>query len=143
MAVVVNQLDAQPVELDLGDVLDIGVGLQQALDAFVELAHLLGVHRVAERHHCPPMHHHAEFFARRRTHTLRGRIGRRQLRMLALERLEPSQQLVVVGVGDFGIVEYVVAMVGAVDFVAQLFGLRRELVRVFTHGGQFVFGNTP
>ena len=141
--VVVNQLDAETVELDLGDVLDVGVGFQQPLDALVELAHLLGVHRVAERHHRPPMHDDAEFFAGRRTHTLRGRIGRGELGMLALDRFEPAHQLVVFGVGNFGIVVDVVAIVGAVDLVAQLFSLRRGLLRVLAHRGQFVFGRMP
>ncbi len=136
--VLVNQLDTETVELDLGDVFDVGVGLQHALDALVELAHLLGVHRVAERHHRPAMHHDAEFFARRRTHTLRGRIGRGELRMLALERLEPAHQLVVFGVGNLGIVENVVAIVGAIDFVAQLFRLGGELVPVVMSGRSHV-----
>ena len=50
--------------------------------------------------------------------------------MLALERFEPPHQLVVFGVGNFGIVEDVVAIVGAIDLVAQLFSLGGELVPV-------------
>ncbi len=79
------------------------------------------------------MHDDAEFLARRRTHTLRWRIGRSKLRMLALERFELSQQLVVLSVGNFGIVEDVVAMIGAVDFVAQFFSLGGELARILRH----------
>ena len=56
-----------------------------------------------------------------------GESGVARLRMLALERFEPAHQLVVFGVGNFRIVEDVVAIVGAVDLVAQLFGLRGEL----------------
>ena len=63
--------------------------------------------------------------------------------MLALDRFEPAHQLVVFGVGNLGIVVDVVAIVGAVDFVAQLFSLRGGLLRVLTHRGQFVFGRTP
>ena len=129
--VVVNQLDPESVELHFGDIFDVGVGFQQPFDALVEFAHLLGIHRVAERHHRPPMDHHAEFLARCCAHTLRGRIRRCEIRMLALERLEPAHQLVVFGVGNFRIVEDVVAVIGAVDFVVQLFSLRGGL---FIHG---------
>ena len=101
-AVLVDQFDREAVEFDLGDVFDVGLAMQEALDPLVELDHLLGVHRIGERQHHPAMDDDGEFFARRGADALGGRIGREQFGMLGFERLEPAHQGVVLGVGHSG-----------------------------------------
>ena len=119
--VLIDQLDRETVELDLGDVLNVGLAMEETLDSAVELAHLLSVHRVGERHHHPAMHNDGEFFARLGADALGGRVAREQLRMRGLERLEPAHQGVILSVGQLGIVEDVIEMVVKVYLLAQLF----------------------
>ena len=129
-AVLVDQFDREAVELDLGDVLDLGLAMEKALDAAVELAHLLGVHRIGERHHHPAMDDDGEFFARPGADALGGRIGREQFGMRGFERLEPAHQGVVLGVGQLGGVEDVVEIVVAVYLLAELFDFRPRVLEI-------------
>ena len=55
-------------------------------------------------------------------HTLRRRIGRQQLGMCGLDRLQLLEQTVVLGVRHFRIVEHVVAVGVVVELLAQLGG---------------------
>src|ERR1700730_5310149 len=68
-------------------------------------------------------------------HPLRRRVSRNELRMRSLERLELSNELIVLGVGDFRIVEHVVPVVVPSYFRPQFrdtpFGVRlHELASV-------------
>jgi hypothetical protein len=54
--------------------------------------------------------------------------------MFALDLLEPAHQLVVFGVGDFRIVQDVVAMVVAIDLIAQPRNFRLEFFSLGGHG---------
>ena len=55
----------------------------------------------------------------RRPDALGGTVGRAQLGVLGLERLQLAKQPVVLGVRDLGRVENVVGVVGPVDLLAQ------------------------
>ena len=65
--------------------------------------------------------HFGEPLARLAAHALRGRIGSGKLGMLGFERLQPSHQRVVFGIADCRLVEHVVKVLMAAEFVAQLF----------------------
>ena len=139
-AVFIDQLDRETVELDLGDVLDFGLAVEKALDAIVELAHLLGIHRVGERHHHPAMDDDGEFFARTGADALGGGIRREEFGMLALERFEPAHQGVVLGVGQLGIVEDVIEMVVTVYLLAQLVDFRPRALEIVLRHRRSVYG---
>src|SRR5277367_3081609 len=61
--------------------------------------------------------------------TLRRRVGRRQRRVVALDRPQLVEQPVVGIVADLRIVEDVVAVGMAFELLAQLLGARCELLR--------------
>lgn len=65
---------------------------------------------------------------------LRGRVGRAQLRVLLLERLEASQQRVELGIGDDRCVAHVVAELVFADLVGQLAPLPQHVGR--SHPGR-------
>ena len=123
-AALVAQVDREAVELHLGGIGDrrVVVGEAERLpDARVELLGAgrrrvgLGVdrehrHGVANRHQ--PLEDGAD-------HALRRRVGRQQLRVLGLDRLQLLEQRVVVGVGDDRRVEHVVAVRVLAQLAAQ------------------------
>jgi len=80
---------------------------------------LLG-ERVVEREHRRPVRDGGEQVGRRSPDALRGRVGGDQLGVGILQRAQLADELVVLGVGDLGIVEHVVAVRVEVDQLAQL-----------------------
>ena len=116
--VLVDELDGDPVDLRLTDVLD-PLAVQELPDAGVELRHLLRRRDVAERQHGVAMADRFELLERPRAHPLRRRVGARQLRVLGLERLEATEEVVVFGVRDDRVVEHVVAVVVVLELAAE------------------------
>ena len=92
------------------------------LDAAHEIADLLVGERVGERQHRDLVTHFGERALRLGADALGRRIGRRELGMRGLDRLQLAHQLVVFDVGDRRLVEHVIAVVGLVDARAQLGG---------------------
>ena len=68
-------------------------------------------------------------FARLAADALRRGIGRGEVRVLGLQRLQPAHQGVVLGIGDFGLVGHVVQVLVA----AQLFAKRFDFARGIFH----------
>ena len=121
--VLVHQRDRQAVDLRLGLVLDSRVLhpllLQQVVHACLPRTQLVLVARVGERQHRLEVRHLLELRERLGADALRRRIGREELGMLRLEVPQLVDQLVVLGVGDLGVVEDVVAVVVVVELLAQ------------------------
>ena len=69
----------------------------------------------------------AEAVGRRRADALRRGIGGAEVGVLLLDALKLAEELVVLGVADFGIVEDVVAVEVMRDDAAELFGARGGL----------------
>ena len=117
-AVLVDELDREPVELRLDRVRDV-VGAEPLLHAPVELPRVVEVHHRLEAEHRLDVADAREVVARRRADALRRRVLRHELRELRLERLELLEEAIVLGVGDLGFVEDVVEIIVARDFVAE------------------------
>ena len=118
-AVAVEQRDRQPVDLRLGDVLELRI-----LDPLARqvVAHprdprpqLLGGAGVGQRQHRLRMAHLLEIGDRLATDPLRRRVRRDQLGMVGLDRPQLVEQRVVLVVADLGIVEDVVAVAVVVE----------------------------
>ncbi len=103
-------------ELGIGDALARKV-VAHPLDPRAQL--LLGAH-VAERQHRLEVSHLLETPHRLATHPLRRRVGRDELRVLALDRPQLVEQPVVGVVADLGVVEDVVAVGVMLELRAQL-----------------------
>ena len=106
-AALVAQRDREAVDLELGDVLQVrgrfrGRRQPEALaDASIERAELVVAEGVRQAEHRAAMADFAERPGRRAADALGRRLGRRERRMGGLERDEPPEQLVVLGVGEF------------------------------------------
>jgi hypothetical protein len=66
------------------------------------------------------MPHLEKFLARLAAHSLGGRIGGNQFRMLRLEPLQLVDELVKLGVGDFGAIEHEIKIFVVLDGLAKL-----------------------
>ncbi len=126
MAVLVEQADRQTVELGFAAVFDGGAISEQVacwqIQAFahaaVEIEQVLLLEGIAQAQHRHFMAYLTERRQRRTADPLGRRLGCHQLRVLRLERLEFVEQAVVLGIGNAGFVEHVVAVVVGVDFAA-------------------------
>jgi hypothetical protein len=116
----VAETDRQPVELRFRRVLDLLDVFEPLAHAAVESDHVLVLEGVVERQHRPRVHDLLQLVDGRRADALSRRIGRDEIRILFFERLELAQQPVVFGVGNFRVVEHVVAIVVMLDLSAQL-----------------------
>ena len=85
-------------------------GADAALDALRPRLQLLARERVVEREHRRAVLDGREQVGRRAADALRGRVGRDELGEALLELAELAHQLVVLGVGDLGVVQDVVAV---------------------------------
>ena len=101
-SVLVGERDAEAVDLELGDVGHRPCGVEAAPHALVERAQLLFVVGVVERQHRQQVLDGREPFGRAAADALRRRVGRDEIGMLGLERLQLAHQRVELGVGDLG-----------------------------------------
>ena len=124
-AVLVDQGDRQAVDLRLHHVVDLA-GRRCPSCSITRRARschapqLLGAAGVGEAQHGAQVLDGREPLGRRRPHPLGGRVGRREVRMLGLERLQLAHPVVVDDVLDRRLVQDVVRVVGRVDQAAQL-----------------------
>jgi hypothetical protein len=119
----VVQGEREAVELELADVADLFGAGQGVADALVPGAQFGLVVGVVEREHGARVRRLDEAFAGLAADALGGRVGRDQLGMLGLERLQAVHARVVLGVGDLGRVEHVVEMLVVAKVLAQGFDL--------------------
>ena len=96
------------------------VAAQPLAHLAIEVRQVLVGEAVGQRQHRNRVLHGGEFGRRRTRHALRRRVRRDQFRMRRLERAQFVHEPVVFGVRHRRLVENVVAVVVAVDFVAQL-----------------------
>ncbi len=99
------------------------------MQALVEGQHFGLVEGIFERQHRDLVRDGLEVAGRRRADPLGRRIGRHQVGMFGLERLQPAKQLVVGLVGNRRLVEHVVAVIVLVDFAPEPFGLGADFGR--------------
>lgn len=130
LAALVEQADGQAVQLRLATVLDLRATAEQVAArqqvgqsfayAAVEVQQVLLLEGVAEAEHGDLMAHFAERRGRRAADPLGRRVGRQQLRVLGLQRLQLAEQAIVFGVGNARFVEHVVTVIVGVQFGSQL-----------------------
>ena len=130
LAAFVEQADGQAVQLRLATVLDLRATTEQVAArqqvgqsfayAAVEVQQVLLLEGVAEAEHGDLMAHFAERRGRRAADPLGRRVGRQQLRVLGLQRLQLAEQAIVFGVGNARFVEHVVTVIVGVQFGSQL-----------------------
>jgi hypothetical protein len=126
----VGEGDAQPVDLELGHVLDRGAGRACALaDALVEGAELLFVVGVVETEHRLQMLDGRKPLRRAPGHPPRRRIGRDEVGILRFERFQFVEQPVEFRVGNLRIVVDVVTLFVVPDGLAQIANPRDEVLR--------------
>ena len=118
-AVLVEQVDGQPVHLELAQVVDVdspGV----ALDPLGPGRQLGGRERVVQAHHPLDVVDGLELGGERATDGLGGRVRRAQLGMTLLDRLQLAHHRVVVAVADRRRVAHEVVEAVPVDLLGQL-----------------------
>ena len=119
--VLVEDRHGQAVDFELTHEID--VARDVALHALAPRQELLEGEGVVERHHRSAVAHGREGRGvRSGAHLLSGRVGRHQVGVCLLDRPQLADQGVVLGVGDLGVVELVVADVVMFDLLPQLFG---------------------
>src|SRR5438067_2490089 len=123
-AVLVAQADREAVELELGGIFDgwlVGPELELAADARIELggAGVLGVRLGADGEHGDVVAHRGEILGRRAADAPRRRVGRGELWMRLLQRLQLAEQAVVLRVGELRRVLDVVQAVVTLDLGPQ------------------------
>ena len=121
----VGEVDRETVDLRLEHVRDRGVLAEALANVLGPLLDRLVGRHLLERAHGGQVPNLLELRRRRRADPLGGRVGRHELRMLALQLHELVVGTVVRGVVDRGLVEHVVLVQPAVEQVAQLGGPRR------------------
>ncbi len=125
-AAVVVEADGQPVDLQFGDVAQLGGRFrgrwqrEAPADTCVERSQLVVAEGVRQRQHRARMADLIEGAGRRATDPLCRRLGRGQVREGRFERDELPEQAVVLGVGQLGRVLYVIQLVGPVDRGSEL-----------------------
>ena len=120
-AMLVGQGDAEAVDLQLRDIRELLIaGVQRAAQPLVERARIVLVVGVVEAEHRRGVAHDAKAGGEgAAADTLGRRIGRDEIGMRVLERLQLGEQRVELGVGDLGIVVAVVALFVVADLSAE------------------------
>ena len=113
-AVLVGEIDRQPVELRFAAVLD-RRDVERLAHAPVERLDLVVAEGVVDREHRHAVRDGRELLRRRGADALCRRVGSDELGMVGFERLKLAQEAIVLGVADRRRVEHVVAVVRLVD----------------------------
>ena len=106
-----------------------GIGPEALGHPLTPRPQLVLVHRVVEARHRHSMRHRRERGRSRRPRHVEHRLGRHELRMLALDLAKFANELVVVGVGDFRVVGAEVPIVVIRDQFAEFFGTGDDALR--------------
>ena len=110
-AVFIAQVDGQAIEFHFGSVVDFcTVKVQAFAYAAVEVDDIVIGKTIVQRQHRHRVRDLLELRQGRRAHAQGGRIRRPEFRMSRFQRLQFDKQLVVLGVGNGGIVEHVVGV---------------------------------
>ena len=117
-AVLVEQVDREPVDLELAEHRRRPSTPSRASRALPARELLVG-EGVVEAHHRLEVVHGGELGGDRAADLLRRRVGGAQLGELLLELLQPAHPVVEVGVGQRRVVEHVVAPAGVLDLLGQ------------------------
>ena len=130
-ALLIPQAHGQAVELELGHVLDrrrcLGKHKFPAHPGIkIKRTRGFGVGLGADAEHRHSMPHTGECGQGRGAHALGGRIGADQFRVHRLDRLQGPKQAVVLGIGNGGRIQHVVAVRMLVQQMAQLGQLRQS-----------------
>ncbi len=118
-AIAINQLDRHPVHLQLADIIERLFTVQKTPGAGIELAHLRGIEGILQGEHGEGVADRFEFLQRRGTDPLRGGSRGRQVREGFFQLEQFAEKPVILGIGNFRPVEYVVEIVVAVQFGAE------------------------
>ena len=118
-AVDVLQGERHAVQLEFADVVELGAPTE-FVHSPLPVAQLVRAVGIVEREHGGRMPHLEKFLARLAAHSLGGRIGGNQFRMLRLEPLQLVDELVKLGVGDFGAIEHEIKIFVVLDGLAKL-----------------------
>jgi len=131
--VLVDQFDGEAVEFRLGHHLErlAAEALRRPLPPFAEFPL---VECVVEAEHGDAVADRAELLDRLSAHPLGRRLGDDEFGVLFLEFLEAPHQPVILGVGDFRLVEDVVAVVVVFDLSSEFFDFCHDLLWCFSHG---------
>ena len=137
--VFVAQAHGKAIKFGLSHVFDRGIGLGQSqLFAHARIKSLgargLGVGLGVNAEHGHGMPHRRQALHHRADHALRGRIGRNQLGVLGLQRLQLAKHAVVFGIGHRGRILHVIRVRPAVQLRTQrvYFGSRFDSGLRFT-----------
>ena len=122
LAILVVQGQRHAVELQFADVVNV-LAAAEFVHAALPVAQFVLAVGVVERQHGRRVRRFDESLARLAADALRGGVGRDQFGMFGFELLQLDHELVEFGVGDFGIVENVVAVLVVADFLPQRFDL--------------------
>ncbi len=128
--VLVDQGHGQPVDLELAHEGGRGRLRRDAPHAIEPCMELVDAEGVVEAHHRRPVLDRREQRRRCPCHPAGGRVGGHQLGMGVLEQSQLTDEGVVVGVGDLGGVELVVAVVVVRDQAAELLHPLRDATRL-------------
>ncbi len=94
---------------------------QQIAHTGVESAKLRFIQRVIQTQHGGTVRCLLESLTRLPSHALRWRIGRHQLGVFPLDRLQTPDERIVLGIADLRLVEYIILMFVMTDRLAQMF----------------------
>ena len=128
-------LDCHAIDFGFDDIFDIALDFQKPFDSLIKFTNLCNAEGIIQTKHGDGMDHRLKGCQRRSPDTLGRRIRRNQLRKRLFQFLKFTQKPIIFSVRDFRIVENVVVVIVAVQFVAQRPNsfLCCLAVRVFPH----------
>ena len=128
VAIAVQQTHRQPVQLGFAAVFNFRAATKQVAcgqikpftDPAIKFTHIGFIKRIAQAQHGHFVTHLSKGGQRRAAYPLGRRVGSDQLGMLGFQRLQLTEQTVVLGVRDARLVEHMVTVVMLIQFSAQL-----------------------
>ncbi|MNT24801.1 hypothetical protein D3C72_1602970 [compost metagenome] len=116
-AVFIAQVDGQAIEFHFGRIRDVlRIEVQAFAHAAVEIDNIVIGETIIQRQHRHRVRDLLELRQGRRAHAQGRRVGRAQVGMGRFQHLQFDKQLVILGVGDGGIVEHVVGVQMPIEF---------------------------